>query len=207
MNKKTDYQQDLASIRQLMEHSVKFISLSGLSGIMAGSYALAGAGIAYFMIYDGNTVPSIAPYQQHPDLVLRLGAMAALVLLLSLATGWYLSLRKAKKLGSSVWNTTSKKLLLNLTIPLAVGGIFILIVISNGYYDIISSSFLLFYGLALLNASANLYNEMRYLGYTEIILGLIAALFPGFGLFFWAVGFGVLHIIYGAMMYRKYDRV
>jgi hypothetical protein len=44
------------------------------------------------------------------------------------------------------------------------------------------------------------------LGICEIGLGLIASIYMGYGLLFWAVGFGVLHIIYGIVMYMKYER-
>ncbi|MBT1700273.1 hypothetical protein KK083_25525, partial [Fulvivirgaceae bacterium PWU4] len=59
---------------------------------------------------------------------------------------------------------------------------------------------------ALIQGGSNTYDEIRYLGYCEITLGLIAALFPGYGLLAWAMGFGVLHIVYGAIMYNKYDK-
>ncbi len=113
---------------------------------------------------------------------------------------------KAKKLGVKVWDTTSKRLTINLAVPLVAGGLFILILLSNGHYGVAAPACLVFYGLALMNASQNLFDEVRYLGYLEIVLGLIAAIIPGFGLFFWAMGFGVLHIIYGAVMFKRYDQ-
>jgi hypothetical protein len=58
----------------------------------------------------------------------------------------------------------------------------------------------------LINASKYTFNDIRYLGFCEIILGLGAAVYVGYGLYFWALGFGILHIIYGAMMYYKYER-
>jgi len=51
--------QNLESIRQLMERSVKFVSLSGLSGILAGIYALIGAVLAYREIYSGRVVRTV----------------------------------------------------------------------------------------------------------------------------------------------------
>ncbi|HMI66070.1 MAG TPA: hypothetical protein VK517_08550, partial [Cyclobacteriaceae bacterium] len=72
-------------------------------------------------------------------------------------------------------------------------------------FGIVAPSFLIFYGLALINASPNLYEEIRYLGYSEILLGLLCAVLPNYGLLFWAIGFGLFHILYGAVMYKKYD--
>jgi hypothetical protein len=207
MDPNKDYQQVLASIRELMERSVKFISLSGLSGILAGTYALIGAVAAYFLILSPL---SMTPYPESgPDsgVVFKLMAIALVVLVASLITGFSMSSRKANQQGSSIWNETSKRLIINLLIPLASGGVFILILLFYyQYYGLVAPACLIFYGLALINASPNLYEEIRYLGYCEIILGLISAAFPAYGLIFWTIGFGILHIFYGTLMYRKYDR-
>jgi hypothetical protein len=202
MGENKDYERDLASIRNLMERSAKFISLSGLSGVLAGVYALFAAVYAYQYIYwreiaehlDGFTVPSY-----------HLIITAAITLAASLITGFWLSYRKAKRLGQTIWNSTSRKLIVNLLIPLVAGGLFVLMMLWYGFIGLVAPACLLFYGLALLNASQNLFTEIRYLAYCEIILGLIATAYMGYGLLFWALGFGVLHIIYGALMYRKYD--
>jgi hypothetical protein len=198
--------QDLESIRQLMERSVKFVSLSGLSGILAGIYALIGAVLAYREIYSGRVVRTVEYYRGHFPMVKSLFLIATLVLAASLVTGWFFSYRKAKKLKTKMWDSTSKRLLINLAVPLSIGGFFTLIMVDYGYYNLIAASVLLFYGLALVNASSNLYDEVRYLGYCELIVGVCAALWPGFGLYFWAIGFGLLHILYASLMYKKYDR-
>jgi hypothetical protein len=197
MNKSEAYQKDIESIRHLMERSVKFISLSGLSGILAGVYALAGACAAYFLVFHSETTDS--------EIVYLLMGIALAVLAASLITGFWLSGRKARKSGIKLWDATSRRLTFNLAIPLVTGGLFILILLINGHYGVIAPSFLIFYGLALINASPNLYDEVRYLGYSEVLLGLLCAFLPGYGLIFWAVGFGLFHILYGAVMYKKYD--
>lgn len=202
-----EYEKDLASIRTMMERSAKFLSLSGLSGVLAGIYALIGAAAAYFIahypispfryriysINDGNTL-------------YKLIFVALIVLVASISTGLWLSNRKAQKSGARLWSQTAQKLVVNLSIPLVTGGIFILIMLYTGHFGLAAPASLIFYGLALINASVNTYDEIRYLGFSEIILGLISAMFPGFGLLFWALGFGVLHIIYGSIMYNKYDK-
>ena len=207
MKQSQTYQKDIESIRQLMERSVKFLSLSGLSGILAGVYALIGAAVAYIIIYYPD---SPLEYRRQSvnefTIISKLLAIAMGVLVVSLITGYKLASGKAKKLGVKVWDTTSKRLTINLAVPLVAGGLFILILLSNGHYGVAAPACLVFYGLALMNASQNLFDEVRYLGYLEIVLGLIAAIIPGFGLFFWAMGFGVLHIIYGAVMFKRYDQ-
>ena len=57
------------------------------------------------------------------------------------------------------------------------------------------------------NASKYTLNDIRYLGLTEIFLGLVALVFLEYSLLFWAIGFGLVHIIYGIVMYYKYERL
>jgi len=219
----TELQNELASIRSIMERSSKFISLSGLSGILAGVYALIGAGVAYMVINDdpdyafsrkiGQTVLGdhsrgqlYVNFSDYSNLILKLAAIALLVLIASIATAIILSSRQAKKKGQSMWGAVSRQLLFHMAVPLITGGILIGILLLHGHYGIISAASLIFYGLALFGASSFTFADVKYLGICEIILGLIAACLPGHGLLFWALGFGVLHIVYGARIYLKYDR-
>lgn len=207
MTKDSAFENDLASIRNMMERSTKFISLSGLSGVLAGVFALAGSVVAYFLLYYPKSPFgfhfSLANEQQ--TLVFLL-ITAAAVLACSLAVGALFTIRKAKKSGLNYWDGNAKRLLINMSIPLVAGGVFILVLLSRGYFGIVAPASLLFYGLALVNASNFTLTDVRYLGICEIVLGLLCALFPGYGLIFWALGFGLLHIIYGTVMHNKYDR-
>lgn len=210
--KEKDIQDDLASIRSLMERSSKFISLSGLSGILAGVYALIGAGFAYKLFYNGAQRDSYIngfPYTMENFMDTNVGTaaiVAVLILAASIVTGILLSYRKAKRSGQPFWSKTSRELLFHMTTPLLSGGILIIILLYRGYFGIVAPSMLIFYGLALIGASNFTFTDVKYLGLCEIALGLIAAALPGYGLIFWALGFGVLHIVYGSVMYLKYDR-
>ena len=202
-----DIYSELSSIRSLMERSSKFISLSGLSGIMAGVYALIGAIIAYKLVYTENSGIRYRDfYVNDPIVWWPLFLVAAVVLIFSLLTGVWLTIRQARKKGENFWNPVSKRLLMNLAIPLVTGGVFILILIFRGYFGIISSACLIFYGLALVAGSQYTFTDVKWLGFCEIILGLLAALLPGFGLVFWVIGFGILHILYGSIMHFKYNQ-
>ncbi|HEY3405126.1 MAG TPA: hypothetical protein VGK59_17180 [Ohtaekwangia sp.] len=202
-----EYEKDIASIRDLMERSVKFISLSGFSGVLAGIYALAGATVAYFMVHYPASLFEYRLYSiMESDHLTKLIGVAVLVLIASLITGLALSNRKARKHGLKLWNSASRRLVINMSIPLVTGGVFVLIMLFTGHFGLAAPACLIFYGLALIQGSSNTFDEVRYLGYSEIILGLISAIWPGYGLLFWSLGFGVLHIIYGAIMYNKYDK-
>ena len=202
-----EYEKDLASIRNIMERSSKFLSLSGLSGVLAGIYALAGATVAYFMVqYPQSPFRYRLISIQQPSLLVQLVGLALVVLVASLSTGIWLSLKKARKHGVSLYSALSRRLAISMAIPLVTGGIFILIMLNAGHLGLAAPACLIFYGLALIQASPNTVDEIRYLGYSEIVLGLVSAMLPGYGLLFWAIGFGVLHIVYGAIMHNKYDK-
>lgn len=204
--KDKELQDELVSIRNLMERSSKFISLSGLSGILAGVYALAGAGVAYYITNDFKADGSLSDFFFLAKIVPYLIGIALTVLVASLLTGLVLTYQKAKRKGQSVWGKSSKALLFHMAVPLVTGGVLIIIFVYRGYFGIVAPASLIFYGLSLISASNFTFTDVKYLGLIEIILGLIAACFPGYGLLFWAIGFGVLHIVYGIVMYLKYDR-
>lgn len=208
MNKTETYLNDLAEIRSMMERSSRFISLSGLTGVMAGLYALIGAGVAWYLLNregvrldDGLLRRAASESLRFELLLVGLG-----VLVLALVTGLWLTIRKSRKTGQSIWDKTARLLFFSLLIPLATGGILCLIFMARGYVSVIAPLTLIFYGLALVNGSKYTLNDIRTLGLLQIGLGLLAAVFLGYGLLFWALGFGVLHIAYGFMMYRKYER-
>jgi hypothetical protein len=197
-----DYLKDISEIKDLMNKSSRFISLSGLSGILAGIYALIGAGVAYWLVMNYSNGTLILDGKIYRLVLLDLFIIA----LLSIGTGIFLTTQKAKKHGAKIWDTTSRRLVINFLIPLAAGGLYILIILNQQKYGQSGALMLLFYGLALVNASKYSIGDIRYLGFIQIILGLICALFPGYGFWLWVLGFGVMHIIYGTWMYFKYDR-
>jgi hypothetical protein len=205
MEEKPDFEKDLASIRDMMERSIKFISLSGLAGVMAGVYAIVAATYVYLNFYRAQLLDPNHFIDVRPDQLFHLSIVGIVTLAASLTTGIYFSYRKANRLKISWWSNVSKQLFINLAVPLVSGGLFILIMMHHNYYGLVAPGCLLFYGLALVNASRNLVEEFRYLGYCEIVLGIVSSFYVGYGLVFWAIGFGVLHIVYGLMMYRKYD--
>jgi hypothetical protein len=203
VEKYTSPEETLTEIKQLMERSSRFISLSGLSGVMAGVYAIAGALAAYYYIYAQNGAGREG-YQENDTTFLL--ADAALVLILAVGTGIFLTTRKARKDGNSLLDAAAKKLIINLCIPLFTGGIFCLGLIYHGNWFYVVPSMLVFYGLALVHASKYTRDDVRSLGLSEITLGLIALFVVGYGLVFWTLGFGVLHIAYGTYMYYKYEK-
>ena len=203
---------NLSEIRTLMEKSSRFLSLSGLSGISAGIVALIGAVVAYFYLGQTLYLPDTVNYIFNEDASIRhqflwfLIADGACVFLLAIGFGLYFTMRRAKKNIFTLWDPAAKRLLINLFIPLIAGGLFCLSLLYHYQVFLVAPATLVFYGLGLLNASRYTLNDIRYLGLSEIALGIISSFYIYYGLLFWALGFGVLHIVYGALMYYKYER-
>lgn len=205
------YLQDLSEIKNMMNRSSRFISLSGLSGIFAGIYAIIGAVIAKLILAQNASVysngyDSVSASVQNSDLIVQLVLVAIAVLILAIGTAVFLTTRKARNNNQKIWDNTSKRLLINFFAPLFAGGIFCLVLLQYGLVGLIAPAMLIFYGLALVHASKYTISDLKGLGYANLILGLIATQFIGYGIYFWAVGFGIFHIIYGIWMHNKYDR-
>lgn len=203
-----EYLEHLQGIRGLMEERVKFNALSGLSAVFAGIYALIGAYSAYRMIYFAPEViyRQVREGDHTPSLVGWLLAIAGIVLVAALATALYFSHRHAQQSGKSLWSRAFFRLLTQFSIPMMAGGVFVLALVWRGYFSLVSSSCLLFYGLALITAANHTLSDIRALGISMLVTAGISLFYPGYGLYFWAFGFGILHIIYGSIMYIKYER-
>ncbi len=210
--KNENHFEHLAEMRSLMERSSRFLSLSGLSGILAGTYALAGAYIARrYLKNSENYLDFIAGYSSqysNPELsdFQFFVVLGLIVMVLSLITGVLLTMRRAKKNNQKIHDKSALRMLINMGIPLIAGGLFCGILLIHGYIGLIAPCTLIFYGLALINGSKYTLDTIKHLGIIELVIGLVAAIDLGNGLFYWALGFGVLHILYGTGMWWKYER-
>lgn len=207
MKEEQDQLATLHEIRNIMDRSSRFISLSGLSGVAAGVSALIGA-----FVVKGYLVTHNINYRQHLDLhltkesIVFMMSVAALVFICALCSATYFTARNARRSNQRVWDSKSERMLLNLFIPVVAGGIFCAALVFHNLLYLVAPVMLIFYGCGLLNASKYTLSDIRYLGLIEIILGLLGSIFVGYGLIAWTVGFGVLHILYGLLMYFKYER-
>jgi hypothetical protein len=206
----------IQDIKKMMERSSRFISLSGWSGIAAGICALAGAWYAGKLINDYEVHNDGDTYNMRGVAILRDGELslseklfwlAAVIFVCAFVLALLFTYLRSKKHNIPLWGSTARRLMWNTAIPLALGGVFVFAMLQQGYYSLVAPACLIFYGLALMNGSKYTLGEIRYLGYCQMILGIINLWNIGYGLYFWAVGFGVLHIIYGAIMWWKYDRI
>lgn len=208
----------LQDIKKMMERSSRFISLSGWSGVSAGICALLGAWAARYRIheyihfrhtdraeeYHYGEVGSLS-YESN-SLVQDLVLIAAITFIAAFVSAFLFTWARSRRNGTPLWDRTVQRLAWNTILPMVVGGLVILKAMQLGYYELVAPGCLIFYGLALVNASKYTLGEIRYMGYGQLILGIINMWVPGDGLYFWAAGFGILHIVYGALMWWKYER-
>lgn len=218
MNSQNQPIETLKDIKAMMDRSSRFISLSGLSGVSAGICALIGAWFASAVIdnrgviryrathlseaeYNGFGISILQSYMGQ-----KLFWIAVFTFLVSFSLAFLFTYLRSRKQGIPVWGGSAKRLMWNVLLPMLVGAVFLLKLIEAGVFGLIAPGCLIFYGLALVNGSKYTLGEIRYLGYAMILIGLINCWFPGYGLYFWAVGFGLLHISYGLVMWNKYER-
>ena len=218
----TDQNQTLETIkdiRNMMDRSSRFISLSGLSGVAAGTCALVGAWFAADVIGGADGTRSSkagisSEYQTDADGINllhsfmghRLFIIAGATLFAAILVAFIFTYIRSSKQGIPIWGSSAKRLVWNVAMPLVIGGLFLLKLIEAGVYGLIAPGCLLFYGLALVNGAKYTIGEIRFLGYGMLLLGIINCWFPGYGLYFWAAGFGLLHMLYGIVMWNKYER-
>lgn len=194
-------------IRKMMKESSKFLSLSGIAGVAAGSYALVGAYAADRILQTGLAAGYIADEDPSAvNLVFKLSLIGMAVLAASVVTAYVLSAQKARRMNQVLFDHTSKKVFWSMSIPLAVGGVFCFSLLYHQYFLLLCPAMLLFYGLALFNSSKYTMPEIKYLALLQVGLGLVSGFVPEYGLLLWSAGFGFLHIIYGFIMWSKYDR-
>lgn len=207
MDNQNQHLDALKDIKQMMERSSRFISLSGLSGIAAGACALVGAWFANNTIEQSGIKSDYDRLSSvHESLGQALIQIAVITFFAAFLLSFLFTYLRSRKTNTPLWGTTSKRLLINVAVPMIAGGIYLLKMVQSGIIGLIAPGCLIFYGLSLLNASKYTLKEIKYLGYCEIILGIINLWWIGNGIYFWTIGFGILHIIYGFVMWWKYER-
>jgi hypothetical protein len=214
MIEQNQHLESLKDIKQLMDKSSRFISLSGLSGVAAGVCALVAAWLAQRKLHESQpgapeeyssngAGPLTLPIK---GVALDLILIAAVTFVAALTFAFIFTYLRSRKTGVPIWGYTARRVMVNVFVPMITGGLVIVRMMQLGFYDLVAPLCLLFYGLALINASKYTLTEIRYLGYGQLILGILNLWLIPYSLYFWAAGFGVLHILYGIIMWNKYER-
>ncbi len=205
--------QTLEEIKTMMERNSRFVSLSGWSGVAAGICGLVAAFLAFRKLeaYGINSTgvqrqPDAVRIDRMPELEGELLLLGGITFITALVFAVLYTYLRSKKTGVPLWGFMARRLIISVAVPMIVGGLVIWRITDFELYGLVAPACLLFYGLALINASKFTLSEVRYLGYAQLLLGVINLWAIGYGLYFWAAGFGVLHIAYGLVMWNKYER-
>ncbi|MFK8060597.1 MAG: hypothetical protein AB8B78_10950 [Polaribacter sp.] len=192
-----DYLRDISEIKTLMSKSSKFISLSGLSGILAGVYSLLGAGYYFFGIKSEDDFSSS---------IIPITVIVLIVFFATTITTVFFTSKRSKITGEKIWGDSTKNLIVSFSTTFYIGVICILILYFKEEYTYLLALLILFYGIAIINASRHTNVIIQPLGFIEVVIGLLCIIYPEFSLWFCILGFGIIHIIYGSIFYFKYDK-
>ncbi|MEJ7912453.1 MAG: hypothetical protein WKF70_04815 [Chitinophagaceae bacterium] len=205
--------QTLEEIKTMMERNSRFVSLSGWSGVAAGICGLIAAWLAGKKIDEHGinvngygATPDYMADGKLPELHRELLMLALITFFAALIFAFLYSYLRSRKTGIPIWGYMARRVVINVAVPMIAGGLLIWRMTDFGFYSLVAPASLLFYGLALINASKFTLSEVRYLGYLQLLLGIVNLWVIGYGLYFWAAGFGLLHIVYGLVMWNKYER-
>ena len=204
MTNSKDAMKTLHDIKNIMEKSTKFSSISGLSFISAGTIALTCAFIVSkslnVNILDKNLYNYISDSQKF-----QLIEIGFITLILAVLVALYFTYTKAKKNKVSLLKGSGLGLALHFGTPLAIGGVTTLTMLYYQHAVFVAPLLLIFYGLGIVSGSKFTHPELIYLGWIELILGCLGLFYLGHGLVIWSLGFGVAHILWGIYFYIKHD--
>lgn len=208
----TNELEQLKEIKSMMEKSSRFISLSGWSGVAAGTAALIGAILAYPYVnmgrqetlgevYPNKGYDSVMAYLFHPLSYIAIGTF-----LTAMISAFIFTYIKSQKQKINIWGSMSRKVAFHFLVPFGAGTLFITYLITRSDFIYIAPLSLIIYGISLFSVYKFTIKETLYLALSIILLGLGNLVLPGYSFIFWTLGFGVSHIIYGVYMWNKYDR-
>jgi hypothetical protein len=178
----------LSYIRRTMESSGRFTALSGLGGILLGVTGLVGTAVA-----------SRQPTQEAWVLTWLVAATVGLPL-----ASWAV-IRKAGRAGVPLFNGPGRKFLLGFVPALAAGGVLTAVLFRADLIELMPGVWLLLYGVGVLTAGTFSERILPLMGLSFMLLGIAALFSPmGWGDAYMAAGFGGLHILFGAVITRRY---
>jgi len=185
--------------------STHFFSLRGFPGILVGIYALLGAITFRQLLNNHQNLNSAVSFLPISYLEYLLTSIVFLVLVISIISVYISAFRKAKRSHKKLWGPVSRRFLIHVSLPLLAGGVICILLYEYGLIRYISSAMLIFYGLTFFSARKYISNTTRNAGIVILLIGLVSTQFIDYGLYFWVIGFGFIHVIYGIVTYRKHD--
>ena len=210
--KENEVKQTLDDIREMMSKSSRFQAISGWSIVIVGLFAAVASWMAAAVIGVSDALPCFESLQRFAVLntptKIRIASLIAIILfMICLFTVFAMAIAKSKRHHLRfVFDKRMRQMLLDFFIPIVAGGLLSVALVMQGHYGLTSSIMLLFYGLALINCSHYTYPVLRWLGYAELILGIVDCFAVSHALLFWFLGFSVMHILFGLVYVWKFER-
>lgn len=180
--------ENLRFIRETMERAGSFTAVPGRAGIGMGITALAAAVVAMRAPSSGAW---LAVWLLEGLIAIGIGA----------AGMWH----KARKAGFSLLSGPGRKFASSFLPPLLVGALLTLVLYRAGNLQPIGGIWLLLYGTGIVAGGAFSVRVVPVMGFCFLLLGTVAEFAPAV----WvnsllAAGFGVLHIVFGVIIARRY---
>lgn len=179
---------NLRYIRETMERATPFTGISGRGEIAIGATALAAC--------------LIAAQQQTFNSWLAIWLAEGVISLL--IAGWSMD-RKARAAEVPLFSGSGRKAVFSLAPPVIAGGLLTIVLVRAGLTDLVPGVWLLLYGTGVITGGMFSVRAVPAMGLCFMVLGAVALFSPpAFANWFMAVGFGGLHLLFGAIIVRKY---
>jgi hypothetical protein len=179
---------NLRYIRETMERATPFTGISGRGEIAIGITALAASVIA----------AQQSTFKAWLAIWLAEGVISILI------AGWSMD-RKARAVQMPLVSGPGRKAVFSLSPPLIAGGLLTIVLVRAGMTNAIPGVWLLLYGTGVITGGMFSVRAVPAMGLCFMGLGAIALFSPpAFANWFMAAGFGGLHMLFGAIIVRKY---
>ncbi len=179
---------DLRFIRDTLATAGSFTAVSGRGQMLVGATALAAAALSKHMFLGSGWMKVWL-------------AEAAL----AIASTLWASARKARRLGVPLVSAVARKFVLALLPPLVAGAALTVALWFSGHRHLVPGVWLLLYGTAVVTGGSFSVRAVPLMGYCFMVLGCVALALPlGWAWLMLAAGFGGLHIVFGAVIAKKY---
>lgn len=179
---------NLKFIRETMERAGRFTAVPGYGGVLMGVTAVAAAFIASSQVYLRD---SLLTWLIEAFLAFSIGLLAM----------W----QKSKIAGTSLVSAPARKFALSFAPPLVAGVVIILGLWRFEHYYIMGPVCMVAYGAAVACGGSFSVRVVPIMGWCFIAMGALTFALPtGYGNLLMGASFGLLHIIFGAIIGRRY---
>jgi len=179
---------NLRYIRETMERAMPFTGISGWGEIAIGATAFIATAIA----------------AQQATFKGWFAVWVAEGLISLLIAGWSMD-RKARAVHMPLVSGPGRKVVFSLAPPLIAGALLTLVLKRAGVESAIPGTWLVLYGTGVITGGMFSVRAVPAMGVCFMLLGAVALFSPtAYANWFMAAGFGGLHVLFGAIIVRKY---